>query len=537
MKNFFGILICSFLFFSTCLYAQEAWIPLNRDVHQRYEMQINSRQSDFHTVVKPYLSVDLNRVCNYDSLSAAHLKDSKFNKSRVGRKLRKEHLLRAKGVDFAIYADPIFEFSAGSDIENKRSVFTNSRGAWISGYIGERFSFSTSFLESQAKFPLYVDSMIRRTRVVPGGARPKKLYENFDYNIASGTISYSLKKYVNLQFGNDKNFIGDGYRSMLLSDNSFNYPFLKITTSIWKIKYVNLYTVFQDLDTLRASRDESFEKKYGSFHLLDIDIGKRLNIGLFEGIIWGGDSTRSGGYDINYLNPLIFFRPVEFSLGSSDNALIGFTAKFKINSHNLLYGQLLLDEFKLNEVKSGKGWWGNKQAFQLGFKCFNLFTIKRLQITGEFNYARPFTYQHRGTLTSYAHYNQPLAHPLGANFYEALGILDYNYANFFLMAKAIYAEVGYDPRDSAGQYINFGNNVQLDYQTHAMDYGNRVGQGITTKQVYVELQLGYLVNPATNLRIEAGLTSRMTSNAYNKNSTMLVYFGIRTGLNNRYYDF
>jgi hypothetical protein len=519
------------------LKAQETYVPINREMNVRYETYLNSCKSDFHTSVKPYLSKDMNRILNYDSVSGPHVKDNKFNNSLVGRKLRKEHLLQAKGEDFRLNLDPIFEFSGGRDFESDQTIFTNSRGLWFSGYIGERFSFSSSFMESQAKFPNYVDSMIHRSHVVPGGARPKKLYEEFDYNIASGTISYSLKKYFNFQFGIDKNFIGDGYRSLLLSDNAFNYPFFKITTDIWKIKYVNLYTVFQDLDTLRASQDVSFKKKYATFHYLDLDIGRRVNVGFFEAIVWGGDSTRSSGYDIHYLNPIIFFRPVEYSLGSSDNALMGFTLKVKVNSHNLLYGQLLLDEFKLNEVKAGTGWWGNKQAFQVGFKSFNLFTINRLNILGEFNYVRPYTYQHRSSLTNYAHYNQPLAHPLGANFYEVLGILDYNISNFYIMGKMIYAQIGYDQRDSTGQYINSGQNIFLNYLDHYKEYGNYVGQGIKTNLLYTEVQLSYLVNPVTNLRVEGGLVNRMTSNTYGKSNLLLVYLGIRTGLFNRYYDF
>ena len=188
-------------------------------------------------------------------------------------------------------------------------------------------------------------------------------------------------------------------------------------------------------------------------------------------------------------------------------------------------------------MKAGKGWWANKQAFQLGFKCFNLFTVKRLYVTGEFNYARPYTYQRRSTLTNYAHYNQPLAHPLGANFYEILGIADYSYARFSLMAKVIYAEVGYDPRDSAGNYINMGQHVALDYLTHPNENGNWVGQGIRTNQLFTEIQLAYLVNPAYNLRIEAGAISRQTSNFMGKNNTLLLYAGLRTTLSNRYFDF
>jgi len=537
MKKTIHYFLAAVLLVSAGVQAQESYIPLNREIHQRYEMYLNSRNSDFHTSVKPYISSLIEKVANYDSLSSAHVRDNKFNNTLVGRKLRKEHLLRVKKDDYVFYLDPIFEFTGGMDFEDDRNVFINSRGLWISGEIGQRFSFSTAFMESQSKFPMYVDSMIRDSWVVPGGARPKKEYGNFDYNIASASISYSLKKYFNFQFGIDKNFIGDGYRSMLLSDNAFNYPYLKINTDIWKIKYTVIYTVFQDLDTNRASQDIAFKKKYGTFHYLDLDIGKRFNFGFFEGIIWGGDTTRPGGYDISYLNPIIFLRPVEYSLGSADNALMGFTAKFKINSHNLLYGQLLLDEFQINEVKAGSGWWGNKQAFQLGFKCFNLFRINQLQLTGEFNYARPYTYQHRSTLTNYAHYNQPLAHPLGANFYEILGIVDYNISNVYVMAKAIYALVGYDTRDTSGNIVNQGQNIFLDYQTHPNEYGNWVGQGLETKQFFAELRLGYLVNPSTNLRIEGGVSARQTSNINGKSNSMLVYFGIRTALTNRYFDF
>ena len=171
--------------------------------------------------------------------------------------------------------------------------------------------------------------------------RIKNYNGSFDNDIASGTISYSLKKHFNLQFGNDKVFIGDGYRSLLFSDNAFNFPFLKITTTIWKVQYTNLYAVFQDLSIPPPANYPieafSFRKKYGSFHFFDVNIGKRATVGILEAIIWKSDSVRGQGYEINYLNPFIFFRPVEFSLGSADNAMIGFNAKYKISSSIIFY--------------------------------------------------------------------------------------------------------------------------------------------------------------------------------------------------------
>lgn len=517
------------------LWSQQFYLPLNQNYNLRYEPWLYNLQSDMHTSVRPFMSSEVEKNAPFDSLSSAHVKESKFNNSWVGRKLKKEHLFEVKGEDYNFYVDPVFEFAGMYDADSQ-FVYTNTRGIWLSGNIGDRFSFSTSFYESQSKFPTYIDSFVKITHVVPGGARIKKLYDKFDYNIASGTISYSLKKYFNFQFGHDKVFIGDGYRSLLFSDNAFNFPFLKVTTTIWKVKYMMLYTVFQDMK-VPVEPNTSFQKKYGSFHYLDFNIGKRASFGIIEGIIWKSDSIRGENYDINYMNPFIFFRPVEFSLNSPDNALIGFNTKYKITGSITMYGQLMLDEFKISEVKAGNGWWANKQSVQLGIKYFNVLGIKNLHLNTEYNFVRPYTYQHSTSLTAYAHYNQSITHPLGANFWESVSIASYKYKNFGAEGEIMYTEIGYDLKDSTGKTINYGQDVFQSYSSHPNEYGNTVGQGLTTKQLYIDFKFTYLVNPKSNLRVEAGITNRIAKNIYGKNQNTFFYFGLRTALTNRYYDF
>ncbi|MFI5218011.1 MAG: hypothetical protein ACHQNT_00895 [Bacteroidia bacterium] len=525
------------LVFVKSLWPQQFYLPLNRDYNLRYEPWLYNLQSDMHTSVRPFMSNEVEKNAPFDSLSSAHyIRDNKFNNTWVGRKLFKEHLFEVKGEDFNFYLDPAFEFKIMHD-RDKGNLVVNTRGVWLSGNIGERFSFSTSFYESLSKFPAYLDSFIQVQRVIPGGARPKKLYGNYDYNIASGTISYSLKKYFNFQFGHDKVFIGDGYRSLLFSDNAFNFPYLKITLTIWKIKYQNLYVAFQDRK-IPVKEGEPYKKKYGTFHYLDFNIGKRASIGLLEAVIWKSDSVRGQCFDVNYLNPIIFFRPVEFSLNSPDNALIGFTAKYKITGSITAYSQLLLDEFKIEEVRAGNGWWANKQAVQFGIKYFNVAGIKNLHLNTEYNFVRPYTYQHWSSLTAYAHYNQSITHPLGANFWESVSIINYSYKNFGVEAEIMYAEIGYDYfKDSLGNVINYGQDVWQSYFTHPNEYGNEVGQGLKTKQLYTDFKFTYLVNPKSNLRVEAGLVNRIAKNELGKNETLYFYFGIRTALTNRYYDF
>ncbi|CAN5480354.1 hypothetical protein BH11BAC2_BH11BAC2_16950 [soil metagenome] len=512
--------------------AQNAFIPLSNEMEQQYQPFLNRVGNETHTSLKPFLLKDLQADTPFDSLNTPEIRDTKFSRTLVGRKLFREHLLFVEKDDYKLYLDPVLEFAAGKDQDADKNYYYNTRGVWISGSIGKRFSFNATFYENQAKFPSYLDAFVKSTRIVPGQGKVKAKGDKYDYASATGTINYQLNKHFTFQFGNDKNFIGDGYRSLLISDNAFNYPFLKIVTDVWKIRYTNIFAVMQDLSNDDQRDEEPFLKKYTSMHYLDFNIGKHASIGIFEAVVWNGDSTGNRGFDINYMNPFIFFRPVEFSIGSPDNVLLGINGKIKLNSKNLLYGQIMLDEFLLNEVKAGNGWWGNKQGLQGGFKSFNVFGIKNLYVQGEMNYVRPFTYQHRETIGNYGHYRQALAHPLGANFIEGLAIVRYKWKQLELQVKFNYMEVGYD---TAG--LNMGQNIFLSYNDHYQEYNNKVGQGDKHKIMWTEFRVNYLLNPVSRLSLFAEASIRKDSYVSGSTSTMIVQGGIRTWLFNRYYDF
>ncbi|HNR19719.1 MAG TPA: hypothetical protein PKN75_00030 [Bacteroidia bacterium] len=530
MKKFLTTFL--FLLLSGLVCSQDYFLPLNREWNLRYEPWLNSVESKAHTSFRPYRTVEIKTIAPFDSLNQNnYLKDGKFHRTLIGRKLLKENLFVIKEDGVTIRFNPLFELSGGTETEENKTVFTNTRGVWIDGTIGERFSFSTTFRENQAQLPFYLDAFTRKYKVVPNDGRVKDLYSNFDYANVSGTISFSLKKHFNFQLGHDKNFIGDGYRSLLLSDNAYSYPFFKISTTFWKIKYVNLYTLLQDLQ-IPAPDDSRFKRKYGTFHYLDINIGKRFSFGVMEAVIWKADSIKGRSFDFNYANPIIFIRPVEFSIGSPDNMMLGLNLKYKLTSNITLYGQAMLDEFKISEVRSGDGWWGNKQAFQAGVKTADLL-VENLHLQTEINYVRPFTYSHRSSLTNYAHFNQSLAHPLGSNFIESVSIINYNYKNYFLRAQLNYTILGADTGQS-----NLGSDIFKSYDTYSFEYGNKITQGLEYTLMFADVRLGYLVNPNYNFVVEGGVIMR-DDKPENADSfkTMMITFGIRTGITNRYLDF
>ena len=192
----------------------------------------------------------------------------------------------------------------------------------------------------------------------------------------------------------------------------------------------------------------------------------------------------------------------------------------------------MLEEFTFKEMFNGSGFWSNKWAVQLGARGSELLNIRNLSYLVEYNAARPYTYSHFQRITSYSGMGQPLAHPLGANFKEILGILNYSFGRFDFQGEISRSAYGQDPSG-----MNYGGNIFLDYRTRSSDYGNKIGQGISTKLMYIEAKAAFLLNPKNNLRLELSYVHRNEHSIAIKDHTNIINFGLRSSFRNLYQDF
>jgi len=246
---------------------------------------------------------------------------------------------------------------------------------------------------------------------------------------------------------------------------------------------------------------------------------------------------------MNFVNPIIFYRTVEFtSSARNGNALLGFTSKYKWNNQVTFYGQFLLDEFSISAVKAGNNSWKNKWGYQLGVKYFNALNVPNLLLQVEYNHVRPYTYSHLDALTNYGHNNQSMGHPWGGNFKELVFITRYNKGRYFADFKFTYGLRGLDFNTTTDP-ANYGSNIYLSYDSNRpFDTGVKVGQGNTTTLYMTDLQLGYLVNPNTNMKLFGSIIYRSSNpfeeNAlYLKESTTWFSLGLRCDVFNWYFDY
>ena len=532
------ILLFVGLSFVNQVFGQFEFLPLSNEFENKYNHQLYQVETDFHSSVRPFRRSEINTITDLDSIQQTLFYEGKFYEGWLGSAIFNKDVLRVRTDDFDLSINPLINFEGGKDMNGITNyTYVNTRGLYIEGRIGKQVTFMTSFAENQARYADYVNDFINASRVVPGQGLARNFKEDaYDFSNAFGMVSYSPSKYFNFTLGQGKHFFGEGYRSMFLTDGAFNYPFFKIETTVWKIKYVNLWTQQRDLRKHLEVNDQA-RKKFTSMHYLSYNINSRLNVNLFEAVIYGSD-TINGGLEPSFLNPIILFRPIEFANGSdAANVIIGIGASYKLFNDFQVYGQFSLDEFVKGEIISEPGSWRNKYSGQIGFKYYNAFKVPRLNILLEFNSVRPYMYSHDEALTNHAHYSQPMAHIWGANFNETVFRANYSYKRWVAEFQLNAGVVGNDTSDS-----NWGRNLYQSYNTREQDDNNKIGQGVRTNVVVVDFKLAYIVNPTYNMRVEAGVTARKYTPEVNEGilqekNTLWLHFGLRTALFNNYFDF
>ena len=413
----------------------------------------------------------------------------------------------------------------GSDTgpaENNSLWFTG-RGIEMRGMVNEKLGFYTYVADNQGRFPKYVRDFSPEFSFPGEGLAKYTKNSGNDFLTARGYITFRPLKSINVKFGHDANVFGSGYRSMLLSDNSSPYLFLRLDTKFGRFTYTNLWTSMVNGSTFQG-RDGLRSKKFAAIHNLNMKLTDKMSISVFEAEVFSRDSL-SGGYDLNYLNPIIFYRYVESYIGSEDNALIGLDYRWLVANKFSIYSQFVLDEFLSKLLFNGSKSWANKYSFQLGAKYIDAFGIPNLDLQLEHNLSRPYTYSHKDGGRNYSHYSQSLAHPLGANFREFVGIARYKVnARLAAYATFLFSNQG---KDIPGSIRSYGGDFMKDYDLRYFDEGNKIGQGIQTKTAFADLRLSYSL--AHNLFLDGRFLLRNVKSAdpfYNA-KTNVFSFAIR----------
>lgn len=550
---------------STLVSAQSTYLPLDEAYYHRidrYEIKAGRIFPQIFTGVKPYKRADA--VAFIDSIQAEGLITSKadqFNYDYLRNDSwewarpatndskkpflnsfykKKSDLFYVDVPEFDLHVNPVLYVGAGADSELDNPLFINTRGVEVRGMVDKKVGFYTYLADNQARLPSYVQHYQSQYWVIPHQGFWKSFKnDGVDFLSARGYISFEATRHINLQLGYDRFFIGNGFRSLILSDFAPPVAFFKAAVKVWKLNY--LYSISQmKADAPGTSSGSSdpdgggYPNKYVAFHHLSVNVGKRLNVGVFETVVFSpDDSLGTGSFEVGYLNPIIFFRAMEQQNGSSDNVILGFDFKWNAIRQVSLYGQFVLDEFKLEHIKARDGWWGNKFGVQAGIKYIDALNVSNLDLQLEANIMRPYTYSHNTNYANYSNFLQSSAHPLGANFKEIAGIARYQpLPRLNLTGKLMYIQAG---RDTTG--VDWGGDILKSNSNREQEYNNTTGQGIANDILFAGFTASWMLRH--NLFIDGQVIirkSRCDVAAYDYNTTMS-FLALRWNIAQRNYDF
>ncbi len=510
--------------FSGQFYAQHQNLPLNYQLSQQLERNtVQSTNLIMHNGVKPSI----------ETFTPANLYDPIYNDSgkyyyAFTEKLFQKNLLSIEEEGLKLVADPLFNFSYGRTTAND-SLFrlsTNTRGVRVAGDITNHFSFETQVYETQIYYPFFLDSIADEKTVAFGFGR-SKVFKNRGHDVAmsTGYISYSPIENLNIQLGHGKHFIGNGYRSLLLSDNTSPAPYVSITAQFLKNKfqYRTINSWMQSLNRLPAtnSAEALFKRKGTSFRYLSFAPTTKLQLGVFEGTVYENyiDSIGQVSLSPSFYMPIIGVSTISDGLAGKNNNLLGANINYQLLNRFSIYAQLMYDDL-------------NKKGVQFGFKYFDVGGLKNSWIQLEYNSVEANSYlsSSDNPIQSYTHSNQELAHPLGANFNEFLFLAHFEKNRWLATGKVIfYSQKSFSEK-------GLGSNLLITPEEN-------LNNALFNKTVSLSgLEVSYLFNRKTNMQLFGSYYYRNEKKTNSidtrtiRNYESYWQIGFRTTLLNFYHD-
>jgi hypothetical protein len=501
------------------LFAQNELVPMQ----SFYKDQLFANKNN-----SPYIGGDFLPVneSEYDLIPL--INDSSKQYYDFTETLFKKHLFEIRGDNFSIDISPVVDFTVGRDLADtsSRTLFQNTRGAIVSGELGNNFSFSTSFYENQARFSQYQSAFYQsrgelypgassyqsQNAVIPGAARTKPFKgDAFDYAFALGYISYAPTKSLRITAGNNPHFIGSGHRSLLLSDNSYASPYFKINyqpAKWFKFEYLRSRLINLVRRPVTSSVEAYYETKGFAVNYWTFVPTENISISFFEGTVWNrGDSIISKYSNPLIYNPIPLLAPLALEHGSDVYALYGLNWSAQITKNHRVYGQVASAPFSEDITP----------AIQLGYRGYRFFGSKDLMVQLEMNTVPNGLYHNiTNRRLNYSHYNLPLSHIQGAGFNELLGRFNYEFKRLYI--------------DETLSYYNVDDREITDLLSVSIENPSPSRSFVVSRT-----ELGYRFNRKMNLCLFGSLLLR-SGDQINAN-TVAVFAGLKTSIFNQYYNF
>jgi len=393
---------------------REVYEFINRIVAKNYVTKINKNTRPYSRDEVAKILVELDKKVKDGALKLSQIEKQKlrqflsaFIPPPVGEGGRQdEYLFQTQGEKHKFG----FNFGIGESIISRRQKNNNSKTGYVtlfrptaSGQIHDNFALYSdlkAYYLSATQFPDIPKTEVRMSQ--PGE-------ETETASLASYYVKTKLP-WFELFFGNDNIHWGPGqHGALLISESPLPMCMIKLTASYYPVKF----------QFVTAKLGSNIENKYLAAHRLELNLWRKLRIGVSESIIF------ARRFEPIYLNPVQIYTTTEFvipeSRGKNDNVLISGDIDLTLLKNLEIYGEVLIDDYRPFSYSPKN--WGNKFGLLFGGYWVDAFSIADTNLRLEYAFVNQYAYTHSHALNVYTHFNSIIGHQIGTdadNFWFSL---------------------------------------------------------------------------------------------------------------------
>ena len=215
--------------------------------------------------------------------------------------------------------------------------------------------------------------------------------------------------HLNLVVGRDWLFWGASpYKSVGISDNSPPFDQVRLTGKLGKKLKATAFTTQLDSTWYDDGKKRYLAKRYMSGHRLDYQFNDRVEIGVAEWVLYGGDAQT---LEWKYANPITFYYALQYNAKADDNMMFAFDASVRPIDGVRLYGEWLIDDIQYVPTSNDP----HSVAWLLGLTWYPPWLERQLGIHSEYARVNRWAYTHLVPDNQFTHFGYAIGHPIGTD--------------------------------------------------------------------------------------------------------------------------
>jgi hypothetical protein len=288
------------------------------------------------------------------------------------------------------------DFEEGSSFKSgDKAVFRETLCPYVKAQIGPNFFACTRYM---------IDENLAKDSDYDG-----KVWKGFAGDAAQAYLAFNLP-YFKMLLGRER--IAWGQKStggLILSENAFPLDMVKIQGGWGVFQGSSFFAFLSSLGTTDSSGELSRVSRYLSGHRISLNLFSKIQLGLSETVVYGGENRQVEAY---YLNPLLWYHGAQLNEKRDDNTFFAFDFNLRPKRDIVLYGEFLIDDLQI-EKKSQGDKEPNELAYFGGLSLLDPFGLRGVEINVEYMRINNWTYNQVEERNRYLNREKLLGNPLG----------------------------------------------------------------------------------------------------------------------------